>query len=87
MAVTSTNKDVLLILSAGGRDEEWENRIVQKTGGQIEVRWEALKKPDGSPKEPEEMDQAKFDGVTMLYTYEPVPVGKWNHNGLFCARR
>lgn len=76
MAAPSTNKDVLLILSAGGRDEEWENRIVQKTGGQIEVRWEALRGPDGSLKGTEELDQAKFDGVTMLFTYAPVPVSK-----------
>lgn len=69
-------KDVLLILSATGREEEWERRIVQKTEGKIEVRWETLRKPDGSLKETEEFDQASFDGVTMLYTYSPVPVGK-----------
>lgn len=69
-------KDVLLILSATGRDVEWESRIVEKTQGKIQVRWETLRKPDGSLKTTEEMDPANFDGVTMLFTYAPVPVGK-----------
>lgn len=75
MAIGS-NKDVLLLLTATGRDEVWEKRIVERTEGKVEVRWEALKKPDGSFKHTNELDQTKFDGVTMLYTFSPVPVGE-----------
>lgn len=69
-------KDVLLIISANGRDEAWETRIVDETKGQVEVRWEALRKPDGSLKEVHEYDLAQFEGVTMLFTYSPVPAGE-----------
>lgn len=68
-------KDVLLIVTADGRDQEWESRIVQRTRGQIEIRWQALRKPDGSFKRVHEFDQANLDGITMLYTFAPIPAG------------
>lgn len=75
-STTGEHKDVLLIISAPGRDEAWEKRIVERTGGRVEVRWEGLRKPDGSFKKMGELDRAKFEGLTMLYTYEPVPAGE-----------
>lgn len=73
---TETRKDVLLIISAAGRDEEWEKRILNKIGGQVDIRWQALSKPDGSFKRIDEFEEGLFDGVTMLYTYSPIPVGR-----------
>lgn len=68
--------DILLILAGSGRDAEWETQFLEKTSGKVEVRWECIWKSEGVVKKTEDFDPKIFDGVTMLYTYSPIPVGK-----------
>lgn len=74
---TDTNnmdtEDVLLMFYAVERDEQWEKNLLQKFPGKLRVRWEDTRKPDGSIKAAEEHDPKIFEGVTMLFTYAPVP--------------
>lgn len=71
--VAMDTEDVLLMLYAVERDEQWEAELLQKIPGKLRVRWEDTRKPDGSIKAAEELDPKIFEGVTMLFTYAPVP--------------
>ncbi|ROV88732.1 hypothetical protein VMCG_10078 [Cytospora schulzeri] len=66
-------EDILLMLYAVDRDEQWENDLLEKLPGKLQVRWENTRKPDGSIKAADEYDPKIFEGVTMLFTYSPVP--------------
>lgn len=65
--------DVLLILTATDRDEQWEESLFQRIPGKLQVRWENARNPDGSLRKLEDLDRGIFEGVTILLTYEPVP--------------
>jgi hypothetical protein len=71
-----TSHDVLLVVSAGGRDEQWERDLFQRlpSSGHLQVRWANTRNPDGSLRKPEDLGRAVFEDVTILFTYEPVPV-------------
>lgn len=66
-------QDVLLMLYAVDRDEKWEHELLQRVPGKLRVRWENIRKPDGSIKAAHEHDPKLFEDVTMLFTYSPVP--------------
>lgn len=66
--------DVLLILTFTERDEQWEQSLFQRIPGKLHVRWENVRNPDGSLKKLEDLDRGIFKDVTILFTYEPVPV-------------
>lgn len=67
------SNDVLLVLSAAGRDEQWERDLFQRLPGQLQVRWENIRNPDGSIRKLEDADRSLFEDVTILFTYEPIP--------------
>ncbi|KUI71836.1 D-2-hydroxyacid dehydrogenase [Cytospora mali] len=66
-------QDVLLMLYAVEPDQKWENNLLQKFPGKLQVRWVNTRKPDGSLMSADEHDPKVFEGVTMLFTYAPVP--------------
>lgn len=65
--------DVLLILYTVGRDGQWEQDLLQNLPRTLQVRWVDNRRPDGSFKTMDEHDPKVFEGVTMLFTYWPVP--------------
>lgn len=66
--------DVLLVLTGADRDAQWEQSLTQRLPRELQVRWENLRKPDGSLRNLEDLDRGIFEGVTILFTYAPVPV-------------
>lgn len=70
---TMASDDVLLMLTGAERDEQWEQSLFPRIPGKLQVRWENLRKPDGSLRSVEEVDRGIFEDVTILFTYAPVP--------------
>lgn len=70
----ATDNDVLLLLYTVERDEQWERDLLKRLPGrQLQVRWQDVCNPDGSIKAGHEHDPKIFEGVTILFTYAPVP--------------
>lgn len=65
--------DLLLLLYTADRDERWETDLLQRVPGKLRVRWVNIRKPDGTFKAADEHDPKVFEGVTMLFTFWPVP--------------
>lgn len=69
------SNDVLLILTIADRDEQWEQNLSQRIPGKLQMRWHNVcSEPDGVLRKPEDLDRRIFEDVTILFTYEPVPV-------------
>lgn len=68
------SNDVLLIFTSTDRDEQWETDLFQRLPGTLQVRWENARSPDGSLRKLEDLERKIFEDVTILFTYEPIPV-------------
>lgn len=75
--MATSHKDILVTCYHGERDTEWEESLIQRLDGKIEIRWQSTVMPDGSSRPPSEYDSEILRDATMLYTYSPLPVGMY----------
>lgn len=71
----ATSKDILVTCYPGERDTEWEQSLIKRLDGKIEIRWQSNVMPDGNFRPPSEYDAELLKDATMLYTFSPLPFG------------
>lgn len=73
--MATPTKDILVTLYYGERDTAWEEDLIARCGGKLEIRWQHAH-PVFEPMGPTSYDREALKDATMLYTYLPLPDGE-----------